>query len=164
MVQRYGEGPPDEGLAMNTVQLSIEVSASPAEVWKVVGDPRNLPLWDRHIVGVDGVRDEGLREGSEYTTHVRFMGARAHATSKVLELQPPRYAKIKVHGIVDAMVETWVEPQGKGRTLLHHRVEYRFPGGPLGELAAGAVKVLGIGMLLRRGVEAQKRQVEATAR
>jgi len=132
-------------------------------VWDVVADPRNLPRWDRHIIRVDGVPQAGLRKGSEYSTELRFMGARAHSTVKIVELRKSEYAKIRIHGLLDAEVETWIQPFGDGRSRLRHRVDYRFKGGPLGELAAGAVRVLGAQAILKRGVLAQKRQAEEEA-
>jgi carbon monoxide dehydrogenase subunit G len=146
---------------VSVVQVSVVVEASPQKVWDVVSDPRNLPRWDRHISGVDGVPRSGLRDGSEYQTEVRFLGARAHATSRVIEIHPPQYAKVRVRGLLNATVETWVEPIDNGKSRLRHRVNYRFPGGPLGELAARAVKLLGASAIMNKGIQAQKRQAEA---
>jgi uncharacterized protein YndB with AHSA1/START domain len=146
---------------MSVVQISAEIDAPPKNVWSVVSDPHNLPRWDRHIVSVRGVPAGGLRPGTEYTTEIRFMGARAHNTSQVVEFRPPEYSKVKLHGLVEGTVETWLEPLDAGsRTRLRHRVEYRFVGGPFGRLGARAVNLLGAPVLLRRGVQAQKRQAE----
>jgi len=149
---------------MSTLQVSTEVDAPPGAVWNVVSDPNNLPRWDRHIISVRGVPPEGLRAGAEYTTDVKFMGARSRSTSEVVEFRPPEYSKVKLRGLVEGTVETWLEPlDGGSRTLLRHRVDYRFAGGPIGGLAAQAVNMLGAPVLLRRGVQAQKRQAEAAA-
>jgi len=145
---------------VSVVQVSVDVDAPPEKVWDVVSDPRNLPGWDRHISGVDGVPRSGLQEGSEYRTEVRFLGVKAHATSEVIEIRPPAYAKVRVRGLLNATVETWVEPLAGGKTRLRHRVNYRFPGGPFGELAARTVKVLGASAIMRKGIQAQKRQAE----
>jgi carbon monoxide dehydrogenase subunit G len=142
------------------VEGSAVIDAPPERVWEVVSDPHNLHRWDRRIAAVEGVPKDGLHVGATYTVVVRFMGAKAHATSRVVEFKPGTYSKVKVTGMVDAVVETWLEPLSDGRTRLRHRVDYHFPGGPLGELAAGAVKMLGAATVLRRGVEAQKRQAE----
>lgn len=146
------------------VEVSEEIDAPPRAVWGVVANPENLPRWDRHIYEVKGVPKAGLARGTEYTTGVRFMGARAHASARVLEIEPERYSKIEIHGLVDGVVETWLEPLDGGRTRLRHRVAYRFKGGPIGELAARAIQILGATALLRRGIEAQKRQVENSGR
>ena len=146
---------------MSVVQASVLVEAPPESVWRVVADPRNLPAWDRHIAGVEGVPLNGLREGTEYSVSLRFMGVRATVGDRVVELRAPEYARVQLHGLVDAVVETWVEPVEEERARLRHRVEYRFRGGPLGELVARAVRLLGASSLLRRGTLAQKRQVES---
>jgi carbon monoxide dehydrogenase subunit G len=141
------------------VQTSVDVDATPEQVWRVVADPRNLGRWDRHIARVEGVTGQ-LHEGDEYTTEVRFLGVRARARLRVMELKPGEYSKVRMAGLVDGTVETWVEPLNEHRSRLRHRVEYRFRGGPLGELAARAVGMMGAGAVLRHGALAQKRQVE----
>src|SRR6266516_3037702 len=147
---------------MTVVQVSLDVDAPPQRVWSVVADPNNLPAWDRHIVKVADVPKGGLRKGSTYTTEVRFLGARARTLMKVVDLEEAAHSKVEMHGIVDGVVETWLEPlDGGRRTHLRHRVEYRFKGGPLGEIAARAVGALGAGTILRRGAASQKRQAES---
>jgi len=146
------------------VEVSEVIEAPPEAVWSVVSDPNNLPIWDHHIYKVDGVPKSGLAQGTEYTTAVRFMGARAHASLKVLEIEPPRYSKIELRGLLDGVVETWLEPLDDGRTRLRHRVEYRFRGGPIGSLTGRAVRLLGASTLLKRGIRSQKHQVENSRR
>jgi carbon monoxide dehydrogenase subunit G len=145
---------------MSVIETTLEVDAPPGQVWEVVSDPRNLPLWDRHVVAVRGVPPTGLRKGTSYLSDVRFVGVRTTVSAKVLELRPPRYAKVRLDGLLDATVETWVEPLTGGRSRLRHRVDYRFRGGPLGRLAARTVRMLGASAVLRRGTQAQKRQIE----
>jgi carbon monoxide dehydrogenase subunit G len=148
---------------MTVVTERVEVNAPPACVWQVVSDPRNLPMWDRHITGVRGVPRGGVRDGTEYTTEIRFMGFTTHIHARVLALEDEHYAKIQLSGLMDGVVETTVEPLGRGRTYLVQRVSYRFAGGPLGAFAAQAIRSLGAGAILRRGVLAQKRQAEIAA-
>jgi uncharacterized protein YndB with AHSA1/START domain len=149
---------------VTTVEVSEEIDAPPEAVWDVVANPENLPVWDHHIFEVKGVPKGGLDRGAEYTTGVRFMGARAHASAKVLEFEPAHYSKIELRGLIDGIVETWLEPLDGGRTRLRHRVAYRFKGGPIGELAARAIRMLGATTLLRKGIQAQKRQAEHSGR
>lgn len=146
---------------MTVVRFAVELDATPEEVWAVVADPRNLPRWDRHIVAVEGVPEGGLRQGVEYTTVLRFMGVRARVGARALELRPPAYARMQLTGLLDATIVTRITPLDQGRSRLEHEVDFRFRGGPLGRLAAQAVRLLGgAGHLLRRGTVAQKRQVE----
>jgi uncharacterized protein YndB with AHSA1/START domain len=146
---------------MSRARVTVDVQASPEEVWEVIADPRNLPRWDRHVTKVDGVPDGGLSKGSEYSTQVRFMGVGARMEAKVLKIEPPRYAKVRLRGLMDATVKTTVTSLGNGRSRLEHDVEYDFRGGPLGRLAARALRMTGgPHLVLRRGTMAQKRQVE----
>lgn len=145
---------------MSVIEVAVEVDAPREDVWKVVSDPKNLPRWNRHVVSVEGVPQNGLREGSEYTTHVAFMGVRAKTDAKVVELRRPEYAKVRLSGIVEGTVETWLDARDRGTTRLRHRIDYRFKGGPLGTFAARAVSMMGATRLLRRGAESQKAQAE----
>jgi len=102
-----------------------------------------------------------LSKGAEYSTRLRFMGVSAWLDAKVLEIDPPRYAKVRLRGLMDATVETTVTPLGNGHSRLEHEVQYRFRGGPLGKMAAQALRVTGgPHLVLRRGTMAQKRQAE----
>lgn len=150
---------------MTRVETSVHVAAPPERVWAVVSDPRNLPRWDRRVVRVEGVPEGGLREGATYTTVLRFMAVRATVRAEVLAWEPPHRAMVRLSGpMVEATVTTTVEPAG-GASILRHEVEYRFRGGPLGEVAARSLEIVGGAYLaVRHGALAQKRDAEAGAR
>lgn len=146
---------------MTVVSYSVEVNAPPKRVWDVVSDPRSLPSWERHIVGVEGVPGSGLHEGARYTTTIRLMPVRAKVAARVITWEPPHRAVIRLTGLIDAVVTTIVDPLDGDRSRLRHEVDYRIRGGPLGEVAARSLSVLGgARFLLRRGTLAQKRDVE----
>jgi uncharacterized membrane protein len=147
---------------MTVVRTAVEVDASPENVWAVVTDPANLPHWDRHIESVEAVPKAGLSPGATYVVVVRLIRVRARVKAEVLEWSPPSHARIRLSGVVDAIVDTAVEPLPNGRSLLRHEVDYRFRGGAFGRLAARSLRVLGgAGYELRHGTMAQKRDVEA---
>jgi carbon monoxide dehydrogenase subunit G len=146
---------------MTRARVAVDVNAPPEQVWKVIADPRNLTRWDRHIVSVEGAPPAGLRKGSGYTTELRFMGIGARVDAEVVDIEPPRYSKIRLKGFMDATVETMVEPRGNGKSRIQHDIDYRFRGGPLGTMAAKALRLTGGPQhVLRRGAMAQKHQVE----
>ena len=149
---------------MSVLEAETVVDAAPEAVWNVISDPHNLPMWDRRVAGVRDVPPAGLRKGSAYKVELKFMGVKASVLAKVLEYDPPSSSKVRLTGIMDATIETWVEPEGADRSRLRHRIDYGFRGGPLGSFAAQAVRMLGANALLRRGIEAQKRQAEAAAK
>ena len=146
---------------MSVVEASVVVNASADDVWAVVSDPRNLPRWDHRIGRVVGPPEDGLKPGATYETEVHVLGVRALVPCKVEEVDVGEYARIRLRGLLTATVETWLHELPGDRTHLSHRIEYRFRGGVLGELAAQTVGMLGASTLLRHGIEAQKRQIEA---
>ena len=145
-------------------RIAVELDAPPEKVWEVISDPRNLPRWDRHITGVEGVPEDGLRTGLRYSTELRFMGVAGIIDAEVLDWDPPRSSRIRLRGFIEATVFTRVEPLPRGRSRIVHEVRYGFRGGPVGSLASRALRVTGGPQLvLRRGTLAQKRQIEAGA-
>lgn len=146
---------------MRVVRAAEMVEAPPQEVWEIISDPRNLPRWNSHIKRVQGVPEDGLKPGSRYTTSLRIVGVPFDVEAEVLEIDPPRYAEIRLTGPLDAVVRTWVRPVGKRRARLEHEVAYRVERiGPAGRVIEQGLRVMGAGTLLRRGTRAQKRQVE----
>jgi uncharacterized membrane protein len=146
---------------VSVVEASVVVNASGEEVWQVVADPRNLPRWDHRIGRVVDPPDGGLKPGATYRTELHFLGVRALVPAEVEEVEVGEYSRIRLRGVLTATVETWLHELPGDRTHLSHRIEYRFRGGMLGELAAQTVGIVGASTLLRHGIEAQKRQIEA---
>jgi len=147
---------------MTEARVAVEVDAPAEDVWAFISDPRNLPRWDRHITAVEGVPDQGLSVGVRDSTELRFVGVAGIVDAEVLEWDPPRSSKIRLRGFIEAMVFTRVEPLPRGRSRIVHEVRYGFRGGPVGSLAARALRITGGPQLvLRRGTLAQKRQIEA---
>jgi uncharacterized protein YndB with AHSA1/START domain len=146
---------------VTVVSVAVEVDAPPERVWKVISNPANLPHWNRHIVRVTGVPPGGLEQDMEYVTEMRFMGVHARVHARVLEWEPPRRSAIHLSGLLDATVRSTVEPLEGGRSRLEHVVEYRFRGGPFGDLAARSLRLVGGAQYaLRHGTIAQKHEIE----
>jgi carbon monoxide dehydrogenase subunit G len=145
---------------MTVVRQWTVVNATPQEVWEVVADPRNLPRWNRYIRAVHGVPENGLREGSTYWTEMGMMGVNIRVEADVEDLDPPRFARVRLSGPLDAVVRTWIRPVGSRRSRLEHEVDYSLRGGPMGALIARGLKTLGAPTVLKRGLRAQKNQVE----
>ena len=145
---------------MSRIRESIEIDAPPAEVWTVVANPRNLPRWSRFIRSVHDVPRNGLRAGARYWTELGRFGVAVKVRATVEEIDPPRYSRLRLTGPVDAVVTTTVRRAGPGRSRLEHEIDYHMPGGPVGELLARTFRFLGGRQLVRRGIRAQKRQVE----
>jgi carbon monoxide dehydrogenase subunit G len=139
--------------------LAVEIDAPPERVWQVTSNPRNLPHWDKHIESVE-VPDGGLALGVRYRVTMRFMALRTIVDAEVLEWEPPWRASIRLSGLLEATVTTAVASLPFDRSVLRHEITYRFRG-PLGGLGAQGIQALGGSqMALKRGVLAQKREIE----
>ena len=145
---------------MSVVRQWIVVEASPQDVWDTVSNPRHLPRWNRYIRSVHDVPENGLRKGASYWTEMRVMGVTFRVKAQVEELDPPRFSRVRLSGPLEATVRTWIRAVGTRRSRLEHEVEYRLRGGPLGALIARGLQVVGAPSMLKRGIRAQKRQVE----
>jgi uncharacterized membrane protein len=144
---------------VTTVEFSVEVDAPPSQVWAVASDPRNLPHWDRHIESVD-LPAGGLDEGVRYRVHLRFVAIRATLDAEVIEWEAPWRSRIRLRGMLEATVSTSVAALPRDRSVLRHEVSYRFRG-LFGGLGARSLQAVGGAQLaLKRGVLAQKRQIE----
>jgi uncharacterized protein YndB with AHSA1/START domain len=162
VVARLGER---DGDGVTTVSVSVDVDAPLERVWAVISDPANLPHWNRHIVRVLGVPPTGLAQGVAYVTEMRFMAIHAKVRARILEWDPPRRASILLSGVLDATVTSTVDPLEGGGSRLVHEVEYRFRGGPLGELVASSLRLVGGAQYaLRHGTLAQKLEIESGRR
>ncbi len=145
---------------MTTVEYSVEVDASPERVWELTSDPRNLPHWDRHIVGIR-LPAEGLGPGALYEVRMRFFTVRTTVEAVVLEWEPPWRSRSRLNGLLEATVTTSIAQLPRDRSVLRHEVEYTFRG-PLGRFAAASLNAVGGAQLaLRRGTLKQRDEIES---
>lgn len=148
---------------MTTVEFSVEVDASPEATWRIASDPRNLPQWDKHIVRVD-VPEGGMRPGATYEVSMGLMGVHTTVRATVLEWEPPWRSSLKLEGLLTATVTTSIASLPFDRSMLRHEVSFRFRG-PFGRFGAAGLNAMGGAQFaLRRGVLAQKREIESRAR
>jgi uncharacterized protein YndB with AHSA1/START domain len=145
---------------MTTVEYSVEVDASPERVWELTSDPRNLPHWDRHIVGVR-LPAGGFGPGARYEVVMRFLAVRTTVKAEVLEWEPPWRSRIRLSGLLEATVTTSIAQLPRDRSVLRHEVEFTFRG-PLGRFGAASLNAVGGAHLaLRRGTLKQRDEIES---
>jgi uncharacterized protein YndB with AHSA1/START domain len=148
---------------MTTVEFSVEVDAAPEATWQIASDPRNLPQWDKHIVRVD-LPEGGMKAGASYEVVMGLMGVHTTVRATVLEWEPPWRSSVRLAGLLEATVTTSVGTLPFDRSMLRHEVSFRFRG-PFGRLGATGLNAMGGAQYaLRRGVLAQKREIEMRAR
>jgi hypothetical protein len=143
------------------VEVTAALEAPAARAWEVAADPRNLIAWDHHIVAVHGVDADEMYEGMAYDVEVRVVpGVHFRLRALVTDVEEPRRCVIELSGVVSGKVTTTVTGMQDGRSVLEHAVEYHFHGSG-GAVVERSLQLLGgPAFVLRRGVEAQKRQIE----
>jgi hypothetical protein len=106
----------------------------------------------------------GLGPGVRFAVTMSFAGVRATVPCVVREWEPPWRSVVGLDGLLVATVATSVASLPFDRSVLRHEVQYVFKG-PLGSFAAASVRAIGgAEYALRRGTEAQLREIAAKRR
>ena len=104
------------------------------------------------------------RAGVRFAVTMSFTGVRATVPCVVREWEPPWRSVVGLDGLLVATVATSVASLPFDRSVLRHEVRYVFKG-PLGSFAAASVRAIGgAEYALRRGTEAQLREIAAKRR
>lgn len=120
------------------------VDAPLDEAWAFFGDPRNLeaitPPWLRFRI--DSAPEE-LRAGSFLRYRLRLFGVPVRWLTTIAAWQPPhRFVDVQLAGPYALWEHTHRLVAVEGGTEIYDHVRYRLPLGPLGSLAAPAVRAL----------------------
>ncbi|HEU0249886.1 MAG TPA: SRPBCC family protein [Solirubrobacteraceae bacterium] len=126
---------------MSTVTTSIEISASPNQVWSVAMDPRRLGDWvtiHRRLRDCDqGPPRVGLRMDQQI--HLRGVNLDVHW--RLVQCEPAKLAVWEGRGPARsrARTEYRLNETADGGTRFDYRNEFHAPLGPLGALASRAL-------------------------
>jgi uncharacterized protein YndB with AHSA1/START domain len=126
---------------MSTVTASIEIAASPQEIWDTVMDPARLGDWvtiHRKLRHSDeGATRVGFRMDQQI--HLRGVSVDVHWT--LVECLPGEHAVWKGRGPARsrARTEYTLSPVSDDSTRFDYRNEFNAPLGPLGALASRAL-------------------------
>jgi uncharacterized protein YndB with AHSA1/START domain len=126
---------------MSTVTASIDIAASPAEVWDVVMDPTRLAEWVTIHRGL-GESDEGApRVGFRMDQQVHLRGVSVDVHWTLVECFPGERAIWQGRGPARsrARTEYVLRAAPGGCTHFDYRNEFHAPLGPLGALASRAL-------------------------
>jgi uncharacterized protein YndB with AHSA1/START domain len=125
---------------MSVVTASIELAATPEQVWKVVMDPNCLDDWvtiHRKLVHADG---GPLRVGYAMDQQIHLRGVSLEVHWKLVECEPERKAVWAGRGPARSRALTeYVLSDGRGATHFDYRNEFHPPLGPVGALAGRAL-------------------------
>ncbi len=136
---------------MRQIEATLEIDATPEEVWAVLMDFPSYPVWNPMIVSISGTACTG--EQLSVTIAMKG-GRRMRFTPRVAECEPGRafgwLGTLGVRGLFDGHHRFQLRPSGSGMTLVH------------GESFRGAL-VLFLGSVLRDTHESLAAMNEALA-
>lgn len=121
------------------VERSIEIPASPGEIYAVVMDAHRLGDWVAiHKALVDGPQGE-LSEGDELSQKLKVAGKGFKVHWKVVKADRPVDVEWEGRGPMGTNARVSYDLEDRGDfTCFNYVNEYDFPGGPLGRLGAKA--------------------------
>jgi len=122
------------------VHTSVDIDASPQQVWDVVMDPRRLGSW---VTTHEGVADapERLSSGSSFEQRLKLAGKSFDVRWTVIEAEEPHLAEWRGDGPYGSRARVRYELaslDGK-RTRFGYENEFELPSGLLGRAAARVV-------------------------
>lgn len=122
---------------MGTVSTSIEIAASPQEVWDVIMDPKRLDDWVTIHRRLGDVSDDPLTDGSTMEQTLCLRGANFKVNWTVTEYDAPHLAVMEGKGPARsvALIRDTLTPV-KGGTRFDYVNEFKAPMGPLGAMAS----------------------------
>lgn len=126
---------------MSTVTASIDIAASPSEVWDTVMDPRRLGEWVTIHRGLPHSDDGPPRVGYRMDQQLHLRGVSIDVHWCLAECELARHAVWEGHGPARsrARTEYTLTEQPNGHTRFDYRNEFHAPLGPLGALASRAL-------------------------
>jgi len=136
---------------MSAVTTSIEIAASPKNVWKVALDPWRLEEWVTIHRSIESAPTEELAAGDQIKQTMALRGAPFKVNWTITELEAPFRAHWSGKGPAGSVAETIYElTKTKAGTRFDYSNEFKAPGGVIGRIAAGAL----VGDLPRSEAEA----------
>ena len=120
---------------MAKIDKSIDVGASPDQVFEVLTDLGLLPVWSTITVETHGTPRQPIQQGDTFTQTLRVLGQNLHSSWEVTEMDRPHrvaYVAESPGGGMLRMAQTLHEvPAG---TRVEVKLDYELPGGLIGEL------------------------------
>jgi carbon monoxide dehydrogenase subunit G len=122
------------------VERTIDIAASPQEVYDVVMDPARLEEWVTIHHHLEAAPNGRLRKGSKMTQSLKLAGKKFNVRWTVVENDPCVRVVWEGRGPVASHARVVYELEGNGDgTRFRYLNEYDLPGGALGRIAGRAV-------------------------
>jgi carbon monoxide dehydrogenase subunit G len=143
---------------MSEVVLSIEIAATPQQVWDVVMDPYRFGEWVTIHKKLNSASDGPVATGSEMEQTMVLRGAPFKVSWKLVTCTPPNHAVWHGRGPARSHAETEYRLTPiDGGTRFAYRNDFRAPMGPLGAAASKAL----VGALPEREARATLKRLKA---
>jgi ligand-binding SRPBCC domain-containing protein len=129
-------------MKVHQLERSQRLPRPPGEVFELFADARNLeaitPAWLRFRIVAPGAVE--MAPGALIEYRLRLHGLPIHWLTRIERWEPGRrFVDVQVKGPYRLWHHTHeFEPDGEEATIVHDRVRYALPLGPLGELARRA--------------------------
>jgi uncharacterized protein YndB with AHSA1/START domain len=125
---------------MSTVTATIQIAATPAEVWKIVMDPARLGDWVSIHRELRHCDDGPPRVGFEMNQRVHLRGVSLDLHWRLVECEPDRHAVWEGRGPARSKARTeYILKPVKDGTRFDYCNDFRPPLGPIGALASRAL-------------------------
>lgn len=126
---------------MSTVTASIEIAASPGEVWDTVMDPTRLGDWVTIHRNLRHSDEGSPRVGFSMDQQIHLRGVSVDVHWTLVECITDEHAVWEGRGPARsrACTEYILSPASDGRTRFDYRNEFHAPLGPIGALASRAL-------------------------
>jgi carbon monoxide dehydrogenase subunit G len=122
------------------VERTVDIAASPQEVYDVVMDPERLEEWVTIHHHLEDPPNGRLTKGSKMTQVLKLAGTKFHVRWTVVENEPFVRVVWEGRGPVASHARVVYELEGNGDgTRFRYLNEYDLPGGALGRIAGRAV-------------------------
>src|ERR687898_224694 len=100
------------GVAMFTVEKSIDIGCAVDDVFAYVADGTNAPRWQRGLREVRRTTDGPIGLGTRHIAVRRFMGRRLELPSEITRYEPNKLFEFKLWGPTPGQAGYMVEPAG----------------------------------------------------
>lgn len=125
---------------MSKVRASIQIAASPQDVWKTVMDPRRLGDWVTIHRDLRHSDEGAARVGFEMDQRIHLRGVSMDIHWRLIECEADRRAVWEGHGPARSRARTeYTLSAGDGGTRFDYANDFHVPGGPIGALASRAL-------------------------
>lgn len=143
------------------VEEIIDIHAPIAEVFEAITDPRRIPEWNPNIIEVSPV-SYPIGVGSTWRQVTSVAGRPMNLTCRVVRFERPNEGVLEISG--DQSGRTWtICTESNGYTRVRQGIEFRLPGGSLGQMASGFVRQA-VRRELSRTMARQREVLERDAR